>query len=77
MEFIAIQCQKQTAEIIQELTDSSPYQVFAYRYIQQGAVAIVKSKATGKTLIIACSAPEYGVFREQVFKEFLGTTRDF
>ena len=56
---------------------SSPFQVFAYRYPQQGAIAIVKSKVTGKTLIIACSAPEYGVFREQVFKEFLGTIRDF
>ena len=56
---------------------SCPFQVFAYRFPQQGAIAIVKSKATGKSLIIACSAPEYGVFREKVFKEFLGTIRDF
>lgn len=55
----------------------SPYQVFAYRFPQQGVIAIVKSKATGKSLIIACSAPEYGVFREQVFKEFLKTIRGF
>lgn len=55
----------------------SPFQVFAYRYPQQGAIAIVKSKATGKSLLIACSAPEYGIFRGQVFKKFLGTIRDF
>jgi len=56
---------------------SSPFQVFAYRYPQRGAIAIVKSKAIHKTLIIACSAPEYGVYREQVFKEFLKTIRGF